>query len=513
LITHALRGARLAPYWLEDAAGLRLAPSRPLVGRAAFDLVVVGGGYTGLWTALLAKLRDPGLRVAVLEAQTCGWAASGRNGGFVEASITHGEANGRQRWPKEYGELERLGLENLDQLEAQVAELGIACDFERTGQLSVAVEPYQAAELASEFAASRPEEPAAASARGAWTAVAARDGAGPAQAPAERDRMRPSQASAAAVGAARTDRGPEFLDAVQVREQLDSPTYLAGVWDKDGCALVHPAKLALGLAAVARELGVEIFENTGVDGIGQGRNGPVRLTTAGAVVDAERVALATNAFPSLLARYRWHTVPVYDYALMTEPLDGAQLAEIGWRGRQGVSDLANQFHYYRLTSDNRILWGGWEAAYHAGGRVSAAYEDAPGIHAMLASHFFTTFPALEGLRFTHRWAGAIDTCTRFCQFFGRAMGGRVAYAAGFTGLGVGASRFAARVMLDQLDGRQTELTELELVRRAPLPFPPEPLASAGIGLARRALDRSDHREGRRGPLLRTLDAAGLGFDS
>jgi len=207
------------------------------------------------------------------------------------------------------------------------------------------------------------------------------------------------------------------------------------------------------------------------------------------------------------------TVPVYDYVLMTEPLTTEQRASIGWSGRQGLGDLANQFHYSRLTRDGRILWGGYDAVYPAGGRVAARHEDRPASHARLASHFLATFPQLEGVRFSHRWAGAIDTCTQFTAFYGLSHDDRVAHAAGFTGLGVGATRFAADVLLDLLAGEQTERTSLRMVRERPLPFPPEPLASVGINLTRWSLDRADHRRGRRNLFLRALDAAGLGFDS
>ena len=140
------------------------------------------------------------------------------------------------------------------------------------------------------------------------------------------------------------------------------------------------------------------------------------------------------------------TVPVYDYVLMTEPLTPGQKAAIGWDNRQGLADLANQFHYSRLTKDDRILYGGYDAIYHAGRKVRAEYESRPESYRTLASHLLTTFPQLEGIRFSHRWAGAIDTSTRFCAFHGLARQGRVAYASGFTGLGVGATRFAAEVM-------------------------------------------------------------------
>jgi glycine/D-amino acid oxidase-like deaminating enzyme len=207
------------------------------------------------------------------------------------------------------------------------------------------------------------------------------------------------------------------------------------------------------------------------------------------------------------------TVPVYDYALMTEPLTAEQLASIGWSRRQGIGDMANQFHYYRMTLDNRILFGGYDAIYHYGRRVRDQYERRPAAFERLASHFFTTFPQLAGLRFSHQWAGAVDTSTQFTAFFGTARDNRVAYAAGFTGLGVASTRFAAEVMLDLLEQRDNERTSLEMVRKRPLPFPPEPVAAIGINATRWSLDRADHNQGRRNLLLKTLDALGLGFDS
>ncbi len=140
-------------------------------------------------------------------------------------------------------------------------------------------------------------------------------------------------------------------------------------------------------------------------------------------------------------------------------------------------------------------------------------DQRPATFELLAQHFFATFPQLEGLRFTHRWGGAIDTCSRFSALWGRALGGRAAYVVGFTGLGVGASRFAAGVGLELLDGLDTERTRLEMVRKRPLPFPPEPARWAVIELTRRALARADERAGQRGRWLRTLDRLGLGFDS
>ncbi|MWV51172.1 FAD-dependent oxidoreductase [Rathayibacter sp. VKM Ac-2803] len=457
LVDDALAGSRRGVFWLEGAP----APRPPLAASATADLVIIGGGYSGLWSALRAKERDPERRVILLEARSIGWAASGRNGGFVESSLTHGRENGLARWPAESETLERLGVENLDGIQRTIARYGMDCDFERTGSLAVAVEEHQVEWLA--------------------------EGDGVA--------------------------GGRFLDAEQVRGVVDSPTFLAGLTaPAEQCALVHPGRLARELARVAEELGVEIHEDSRVLGL-ESVGDRVRVRTEGGSVTAAQAILGTSAFPSLLARTRLMTVPVYDYVLMTEPLDAAQQRAIGWEGREGLSDVANQFHYYRRTADDRILWGGYDAVYHPGGRIRSRYEERPDTYRALASHFLTTFPQLEGLGFSHRWAGVIDTSTQFAAFYGTALGGRVAYAAGYTGLGVGTTAFAADVMLDLLAGERTERTELEMVRSPPLPFPPEPLASIGIQATRWSLDRADHDGGRRNLLLKSLDALGLGFDS
>jgi glycine/D-amino acid oxidase-like deaminating enzyme len=175
--------------------------------------------------------------------------------------------------------------------------------------------------------------------------------------------------------------------------------------------------------------------------------------------------------------------------------------------------MGNQFHYFRLTRDNRVLWGGYDAVYYNGGRSGEEYQSSPATYRTLATHFFAMFPQLEGVRFSHAWGGVIDTCSRFSVFFGTALGGRLAYAAGYTGLGVGASRFGGQVMLDLLDKADTERTRLSMVRCKPVPFPPEPLRSAVIQATRASIARADRNEGRRDLWLRTLDRLGLGFDS
>jgi glycine/D-amino acid oxidase-like deaminating enzyme len=428
---------------------------------------VIGGGFSGLWTALLAKERDPRTNVVLVEGRRIAWGGTGRNGGFCSASITHGLGNGLERFPGEIETLERLGRQNLDQIEQAVARYGIDCDFARTGDLAVATQAWQLEGL------------------GDWAEQSGRFGA----------RL-------------------ELLDANQVRAEVNSPTYLGGVWDRDGCATVDPARLAWGLRRACLAAGVRIYEHTPVTAIGSDRRaGTLSLATPGGTVEAEQVGLAAGAFAPLLRRLRYYLIPVYDYVLVTRPLSQAQLASIGWRNRQGIGDSGNQFHYYRLTADNRILWGGYDAVYYYGSKIAAGLDQRPATFSTLAQHFNATFPQLDGIEFTHSWGGVIDTCSRFCAFFGTARSGRLAYVAGYTGLGVGASRFGANVVLDLLSGEPTERTELEMVRSKPLPFPPEPVRAAGVGLTRWSLARADRRDGHRNAWLRALDSIGLGFDS
>ncbi|MFF2188798.1 NAD(P)/FAD-dependent oxidoreductase [Streptomyces sp. NPDC058155] len=460
----SLADAQPVAYWLDDPGKPGAVPA--LAGDERCDLLVVGGGYSGLWTALLAKERDPRRDIVLIEGREVGWAASGRNGGFCSASLTHGLANGLGRWPGELRALEDLGESNLDGIESAVERYAIDCDFERTGDIAVATEPHQVEDLRELYDA--------------------------------------------ATTAGFT--GLDLLDAEAVRAEVDSPTFLGGLWDRRGVAMLNPARLAWGLKRACLDLGVRIYENT--PGLELARSGPgMAVRTPYGRVMARHVALGTNVFPSLVRRVRPYTVPVYDYALTTEPLTEDQLGALGWKKRQGLSDGANQFHYFRITADNRILWGGYDAIYPYRGRLDAALDHRPETYLKLASHFFECFPQLEGLRFSHAWGGAIDTCSRFSAFFGTAHGGRVAYAAGYTGLGVGATRFGADVMLDLLAGEPTERTELEMVRTKPVPFPPEPAAWAGIGLTKWSLARADARGGRRNLWLKAMDRVGLGFDS
>ncbi len=461
----AIADADPYPFWLRegDAPESNITLVRP----EHCDLCVVGGGYTGLWTAIVAKERDPSRDVVLIEANEVGSAASGRNGGFLDASLTHGLANALDRWPDEARVLDRLGLENLDEIEKAIERYGIDCGFERVANIEVVTEQHPEAYF---------------------------------------DDLRQTYEAVRSFG-----HDSQWLDRDEIRARINSPSYLAGVRTEGNLALVDPARLAWGLKAAAEQLGVRIYEDSRATGLEVSGPSVVVRTPLGSV-NAARVALATNAFKPLLRRVGQYIAPVYDYCMVTEPLSAEQMASIGWAGREGLSDTSNQFHYYRLTEDNRIIWGGYDAIYYWAGRVAVENESRPETWAMLSSNFFATFPQLEGIGFSHVWGGVIDTSTRFTVFWGTAMKGRVGYALGYTGLGVGASRFGAAVMLDLLDGRQSVATRTDFVRSKPLPFPPEPLRFLGIQATRWSLDRED-KTGRRNLWLRGLDRMGLGFDS
>jgi glycine/D-amino acid oxidase-like deaminating enzyme len=450
-------------YWMDDEDW----PDEKsrLVGENSADLLIVGGGFTGLWAAIEAKESNPNLDVALVEGKWIAHGASGRNGGFVAASLTHGFSNGLNRWPDELAQLTKLGQENLDAIEKFVRTEGIDCDWRRVGEIDVATEEYQVEELI-EF------------------------------------------------GQLAKEYGEEFtwLNQTEVKAKLNSPTYLGGLYNPDGVALVDPARLAWGLRDSALKRGVRIYENTMVNEL-EDKKHKVRAVTDLGAISAPKVLLATNAFPPLIRRLKYLMVPVYDSVLVTEPLNQEQRASIGWDEYQGISDSGNQFHYYRPTEDGSILWGGYDATYNWRSGFGADYERTVDSWVKIGNHFFETFPQLEGIKFSHAWSGAIDTSTRFSAFWGQTMGKKLAYVAGYTGLGVGASRFGAQVAIDLLFDRDSDRRKLTMVNSKPIPFPPEPFRSAGINFTRWSLDKADRNQGKRNLWLRGLDRIGMGFDS
>lgn len=457
-----LSDVRHEPYWSESVVRSRgTHPS--LIADRQCDLAIIGGGFTGLWTALKAHERHPKQRIVVLEASTCGDGASGRNGGFCAPSISHGVMNAVERWPQDAARLVQLGRANLNELQTDLERYDIDAEFEREGKLSVATTPWQV------------------------------------------DSLRKTQAVHSRLGIE-----SQFLEGEALRERLKSVVYKVGLFENN-YALVNPSKLVDGLRRACHKCGIDIYEQTPVLSIANRRK-VILLKTKNAHLSATKVVMATNASVSLLRRLRLAFIPIFDYALVTHPLTEDQLESIGWLGRYGITDTANQFHYFRKTADNRILWGGFDAIYHFGSARNPSLLHRPETYRKLASNFASVFPNLADVPFSHAWGGVIDTSARLTFFAGTACGGKMAYALGFTGQGVSASRFAALTMLDMLDRMKTERTTLAMIRRSPAYFPPEPVRSLAINRIQRDLETED-RTGRRSLLLRSLDMFGVGFDS
>ncbi|MGI9623384.1 MAG: NAD(P)/FAD-dependent oxidoreductase [Acidimicrobiales bacterium] len=458
-----LEHAKPAVYWSDRPDAPSSAPRAE--GPESADLTIIGGGFSGLWAAVQALEDQPDLRVVVLEAERCGFGASSRNGGFCDSSLTHGLHNGLSHWPDEIDTVVRMGRENLDGIEASIARHGISADFHRRSELGVATEDWHVRDLESGIDA-------------------------------------------------HLDAGDdvELLDRDQIQASVRSPTYLGGLIRRNDFALVDPARLAWGLRAAAESLGAKVHEHSPATAVEADGNDLV-VKTETATIRTGRAVMATNAYPGPVRRPRRYVIPVYDHVLMTEPLSTEQMAAIGWEGREGIGEVSNQFHYYRLSENNQILFGGYDATYHFNNGLQPEHDQKPATHNMLVRDFYRTFPQLEDVGFSHTWGGPIGTTTQFSATWGSSHNDRLVWVAGYTGLGVGASRFGARVALDLVFDQATERTELQMVTKKPFPFPPEPLRWPSVQLTRKAIQRSDDNEGKRGSWLRLLDKFGIGFDS
>jgi glycine/D-amino acid oxidase-like deaminating enzyme len=439
--------------------------AEPLTGELAADVAVVGAGFTGLWTALFLKQLEPGLTVAVLDAELAGYGASGRNAGIVGESIDHSHELAIAHFGlDEARALARLGRENLVELEAFLGERGIDAGWKRVGQLTVALQPSHMAALE------------------AGRRAAERVGIGDLR----------------------------VLSAEETRDELASPLYLGALLSPRN-ALVDPIRLIEGLRSEALRLRVRVCERSAVTGFTFPRD-RVRVSTDRGAVTARRVVLATNAYSHhLFPRLRRRFLPLYDYILVSEPLTAAQRAKIGWRNRRGVVDARTFFNYYRLTDDERILFGTSEAVYLPGNRVDAACDHSAAHEVSLRESFRRHFPALSGLSFPYAWGGPIASTTRLTPFFGM-LGGRIAYGLGYTGHGIGSTRLAGKILALLTLEKRSPLRDLSLVRRPPFPYPPEPLRRLAVAAVTRSLRRVDAGE-RPGLLLRALDRMGIGFSS
>jgi glycine/D-amino acid oxidase-like deaminating enzyme len=462
----ALQHAKPCPVWHDPEIMPETLP--PLTTDEKCELLIVGGGFTGLWAAVQAKERKPDADIILIEQSFIGDGASGRCGGFLSSSLAHGESNIEARFSGEADRLRELGAQNIRELLATLERYDIDARYEKTGVMGVALNLPSAATMHSEY----------------------------------------EQAKA---------RGEDvvWFDEYAVREEVNSPGFFGGLWHRGGLdGVIDPARLCWGLKDVLlNRPGVRIFEGTRLLAIDPVGKEGMKARVEGGVIHSDKVLMATNAYTNPIGKIRRSVIPVWDYQLATDPLTADQLDRIAWgKSRQPLGEFCNMFHYLRLTSDNRITYGGGAAVrYYFNRGIDVKFADATTLYEQLAKEFFETFPQLDDVKFSHKWGGIIATSTRFCMVPGVAFNGRLAWSVGYTGLGVGASRFGARVGIELLGYVPSKILDMQFVTRKPLSWLPEPFRWFGVKFTQNALVKADHNDGKRGLWLKFLDMLGLGF--
>ncbi len=434
--------------WLAEYGEYR--PEPPLEGDLQVDAAVIGGGFTGLATAIALKRREPSLDVAVLEAKTVGYGASGRNGSFAMTVIglgfgTTAMLRGRDFLRRAHSYMERC----VDELERFIDEAELKCDKLRPGFLRVATTPSYVKRL---------------------------------------------QKQVELMTSLGFD-GISWLDAAATRQMVDSERYLGAMWEPR-LLLVDPVKLVREQKRYALELGVRVFESAPVLAVAQTPTapgtGPVhRLLTPQGSLTAHKLAFATNAYSHLFGALDRLQLPAFTYMIATAPLTGEQLAPIGWRGGQGIEDARNLIHYYRLTPDQRIVLGGGPVGLTANGSLDGDIDEQAWRH--LEQYLHWLWPHLSDVAITHRWGGPFSVTLDLTPALGYVGADRSAvYALGCIGHGVSMSYLNGEVLTELLLGDGEELVaECPFVNRKVIPWPREPLASVAEHAIRRYLQAED----------------------
>jgi glycine/D-amino acid oxidase-like deaminating enzyme len=444
-----------ASFWLETAGDLT--PRPPLHGTTECDVAILGAGYTGLWTAYYLLRRQPGLQVVIAEGEIAGFGASGRNGAWCAPDLNismerlarlHGEDAARR--------IQQATYDAVDEVGRVAAAEGIDAGFHRGGELIVARGPHHVPAIEGAF---REYE---------------RWGFG---------------------------HHYRLLDAAGVAEKVRIAGAVAGLWSSTA-AIVHPGRLVRGLAALVERMGARIVERTpvtdfraAVSGAAGGSAGgaPAALITPKGEIRAPVVVLAGEAYLTRLAKLHRQLVPMYSLIVLTEPIDGARWAEIGWSGREVVASARLSIDYLSRTADGRILFGGRGAPYRLGSPIRDAYDLHDPTHEMLKGFVRTWFPMLRDVRFTHAWGGPLGMPRDWHPSFAFDPRSGIAGARGYVGHGVSTANLAGRTLADLITGERSPLTELPLVNHRSPDWEVEPLRWLGIRYAQGAMSRLDRR--------------------
>ncbi len=416
-------------------------PEAPLAGDVALDVAVIGGGFTGIATACELRRADAALKVAVLEARTVGYGASGRNGSFAMTVVGLGFGptamlRGNQFLKDAHRFMERA-VDNLDEL---IARDHLDCDRIRPGFLRVATTPAYIRRLKHEVELMK---------------------------------------SLGVIGI-------DWIEEDAVRARVNSPRYMGAMWEPR-LLLINPAKLVREEKRLALKLGAAVYENTPVLELASGP--PFRLRTEHGTVTAQKLVFATNAYSHLFPELKRKQIPGFTYMIATEPLTPAQLEPIGWKGFEGVEDARNLIHYYRRTPDNRLVMGGGPVGLTFANQLDADSNATAWRH--LEEHIAFLFPSLKGVRITHRWGGPFSVTLDLTPAVGFLGDHRAVYSLGCVGHGVSLSHLNAQVTRDLLLERQSDLMDSPFVNRKVIPWPPEPLRIMAATAVRAYLKAED----------------------
>jgi glycine/D-amino acid oxidase-like deaminating enzyme len=435
----------------------RGAPRPPLGGDTTADVCIVGAGYTGLWTAYYLSCADPSLDVVLLDARTAGFGASGRNGGWCSALLPQSvDAMAPRHGADASLAMRRTMQRSVDEVGEVARTEGIDCHWHKGGTVVVARTPAQLARARAEVAHDR-----------RWRGI----------------------------------DGLQLLDGAQVRERLTVPDALGGTWTPH-CAVLHPARLARGLARVVERRGVRVHENTRALEL---RSGQVR--TDRGTVRARHVVRATEAWTAQLPGSRRELVPVYSLVIATAPLPQAVWSRLGLRDRETFSEHRHVIVYGQRTADDRLVFGGRGAPYHYGSAVRPTYDTKARVFATLDRALAELLPDGAPYDVTHRWGGplAISRDWHASVRFDPRTG--LASAGGYVGDGVASANLAGRTLADLLLGRTSALTRLPWVGHTSPQWEPEPLRWLGVNAGLRiaaAADATEARSGQATPASRAL---------
>jgi glycine/D-amino acid oxidase-like deaminating enzyme len=455
----ALESTRYTTFWLDSLPPVQSEPE--LSDDTETDLLIVGGGFCGLWGAILAKEKQPDRDVILIEAKEIANGASGRPGAILSTSVMHGIDNTERMFPEDVAALEEFGRENLDAFRETLERYEIECDLEWGGELKVSIGDDG---LDAVFEDHKLYE--------------------------------------------KYGHDAYLLDKHAVQQEINSPLFHGGVWSKRRSGTVNPGKLVRGLKQIALRIGVQIFENT-PHLSNQKMSDRIVVHTPNAIIFAQKVLLATNAWAAGHKHIKRRVVAVRDRIVVTEPLSDEQLKLVGWQNRQGVYDTRTQLNYMRLTRDNRILFGG-RLGYFYNNDTDPEFDKTATPYLRLVNSFYGTFPQLkEHIRISHAWSGPIGLTTRMAVHYQRFHNGSMIFAGGYSGFGVTASRFGAKVGLAILDGEDIPESRLSFANSVPGYVPPEPFRWIGAKITMYALDTLDEKGGWRKLWVRLVEKMGF----